>query len=421
MGFLKKLFGGGASLEALRRAMEQQRYADARLLAEQLAAQDLEPAARDEVAQLGCRAGDALARLNLEEARGQQRLGQFDQARDHLELALEQARSSELREEIEQLRNAENAEILPPDARQEPSPADLTAKTVSVQTDQAADSFPEDLDTRLDLLLTAYPQALAERYAQRSTTFKEAFVRSQAGEDQEACELWQKVLPAERDDLYYFEWGSLMARQQRPGEAAEALDRALGINPGLTAALDVLVAVLVSRDGYGAAMERLEKALNDGIDEGLVRARRATLEAQQERPEAALEEARRAFAAGHDEPAFLVLSASLHEKLGDLDEAEQLLQKLPAPRGCRGGISLPLAEFWLRQQCELPRVLEAFNTACREDPGNPRWQLRAAQTYAARGWTRDAKKLLSKVVGDPRLEPQLRREAEQSLAEQGER
>ncbi len=104
------------------------------------------------------------------------------------------------------------------------------------------------------------------------------------------------------------------------------------------------------------------------------------------------------------------------EHVGALNEAEAALQMFPSS-GCKGGISLPLAEFWLRQKRELANILDTFNAACREEPENPRWQLRVAQTYLARNWVKDGLKLLRKVANDPRLESELAQEAELLLAE----
>ena len=81
-------------------------------------------------------------------------------------------------------------------------------------------------------------------------------------------------------------------------------------------------------------------------------------------------------------------------------------------------MSLPLAEFLLRQKRELARILDTFNAACRQDPQNPRWQLRAAQTYIARNWKKEGLELLKRVVDDPQLDPQLQQEAKLLLAEQ---
>lgn len=81
-------------------------------------------------------------------------------------------------------------------------------------------------------------------------------------------------------------------------------------------------------------------------------------------------------------------------------------------------MSLPLAEFLLRRGRELGKVLDTFNVACRQEPENPRWQLRVAQTYLARQWRKEGLGLLQKVVGDPRLDPELQQEARALLSAQ---
>ena len=107
MGFLKKIFGSGVSVEGLRKAVAQQRYADARLFVEQLTNQSLSEAETAEIEQLRISAGDGLAKLNLDEALGLQRCGNFELAADHLQLAQEQVCSDALRKEIEQTIAAE--------------------------------------------------------------------------------------------------------------------------------------------------------------------------------------------------------------------------------------------------------------------------------------------------------------------------
>ncbi len=118
MGIFGKLFGGGASLEALRKAIGRKDFAEARLLAEQLAEQKLAEEDATELEQLRAAAGDGLARLNLAEAEALQRSGQIEQAQEHLQLALDQVASTDLREQIEQAaaRPLEADAIAPPSA-----------------------------------------------------------------------------------------------------------------------------------------------------------------------------------------------------------------------------------------------------------------------------------------------------------------
>jgi predicted Zn-dependent protease len=73
-------------------------------------------------------------------------------------------------------------------------------------------------------------------------------------------------------------------------------------------------------------------------------------------------------------------------------------------------VSIPLAEFWLRQKINLDKALEAFKGALRQGPDQSRWAMRIAQTYIAKGWKREGLKLLKNALTDPDLEPELQRE-----------
>ncbi|MDX2480887.1 MAG: tetratricopeptide repeat protein [Desulfuromusa sp.] len=418
MGFLKNIFGGGgASIEGLRKAVAQQRYADARLFAEQLTDQPLSEAEAAEVEHLRVTAGDGLAGLNLNEALGLQCCGDFAQAAEHLHLAQEQVCSADLREKIEQAVAAEPLipEIDSTDAEHLTSCATCSPQPRTLLADE--DSMSGDAEIQLELILTSYSADLAERYASKKEIFKEAFLLSHAGQDEQALPRWQQVDVVDQDDLYWFELGALLARTGNLAEARSTLEKALERNPELQLAIEALVPVLVATGDYQLAEERLQQFLNRGIAPPFCYAQLTLLSVQQQKYSDAAEHARQALAAGHNDSSFILLAASVLEHVGALAETENILMKLPAA-GCRGGTNLPLAEFWLRQKRELGNILDTFNAACREDPENPRWQLRVAQTYLARNWVKDGLKLLRKVVNDPRLESELAEEAKQLLAEQ---
>jgi len=418
MGLFGKLFGGGgSSLEGLRKAVAQKRFSEARLLAEELASQSLSDAEAAEVEQLRITAGDGLAELNLDEALGLQRCGHFEQAAEHLCLAQEQVCSPALRDKIV---TALAAEPLIPEiasAEEQRLEACNTCSPLTHQLVNAEDALSGDAETQLELVLTSYPADLAKRYAAKGDLFKEAFLFSHAGEDEQALPLWQQVDEAEQDDLYWFELGSLLARQGDFEEAQVALEQALAENPELLLAIEALVPVLLTGGDYPLVEERLQSFLAQGIDPAFCYAQLTSLAAQQQDFSSAATHAREAITAGSIDREFLLLAAAVLEQVGALDDAENILQMLPVS-GCGGGTSLPLAEFWLRQNRELDRILETFNAACREDPEDPRWQLRVAQTYLAKNWHKDGLKLLRMVVADPRLEPELAEEARQLLETQ---
>ena len=414
MGFLKKIFGGGASIEGLRKAVAQQRYVDARHLAEQLVGQVLSDAENAEVEELRIAAGDGLAKLNLDEALGLQSCGDFPRAADHLHLAQEQVCSPDLRDKIEQAVSAEplEPEIYAADAEQSNSCASCSTQPTSLLNDE--DAFFGDAESQLELILTSYPADLAARYGSKNETFKEAFLLSHAGQDDQALPLWLQVEKTDQDDLYWFELGSLFARTGDLTQARSTLESALEQNPELLLAIEALVPILVTTGDYQVAEERLHQFLQCGIDPAFCYAQLTTLCVQQQQLPTAADYARKAIDAGNTDSRFMLLAASVLEHIGALEETEKVLRMLPTS-GCQGGASLPLAEFWLRHNREIGDILDTFNAACREDPENPRWQLRVAQTYFAKNWVKDGLKLLRKVINDPRLESDLAAEAEQLM------
>ncbi|OEU70093.1 MAG: hypothetical protein BA864_05695 [Desulfuromonadales bacterium C00003093] len=415
MGWLGKIFGGGASVDGLRKALAQKRFADARLLAERLQEQSLPTAEIAEVERLAAAAGDGLARLNLDEACGFQRAGEPERADEHLQLALQQVCSAELRREIEEVSmkplqpTIENV----PEGLSNVSCSHCAPQKLTPSTHEESD-FP-DLDSRLELVLISYPPDLAERYRHKSEQFLEGFLVAHAGRDGEALLCWQGLSGAEQDDLYWFELGSAQARCGQREKARKSLETALQENPDLLPATEALVSVLVALGTADKARELLQRMLDKGQDPAFCHAQLAVLFVQEEAQDQALVHTRQALVEGAVDPAFLVLGASLLEQAGALEEAEAVLNRLSGG-GCRGGLNLPLAEFLLRQKRDLGRILDTFNAACREDPENPRWQLRVAQTYLARNWRKEGLNLLKRVVDDPRLTPELHQEAVTQLA-----
>ena len=418
MGFFGKIFGGGgASLESLRKAVAQQRYADARLLAEQLTEQSLAEDETAEIEKLKVVAGDGLAELNLNEALGFQRSGDFEQAAEHLHLALEQVYSTELREKISHALSASPEGAVADDNDGGVGLSSCASCSSQPQPlDNAEDAIFGDDESQLELILTSYPEELAERYLTKGATFKSAFLLSHAGEDEQALPLWQQVDPTDQDDLYWFELGSLHARCGQLEEACTALEAALESNSEFLLAIEALIPVLSASGDYSLAEQRLQQLLEQGIDPAFCYAELAQIYVHQRNFTAAADFTRQALNAGNREPGFIMLAAAVLEHVGALDETEAVLKMLPVA-GCGGGVSLPLAEFWLRQKHELGRILDTFNAACREEPDNPRWQLRVAQTYLARNWVKDGVKLLRKVADDPRLSDEMAEEARQLLVE----
>jgi tetratricopeptide (TPR) repeat protein len=112
----------------------------------------------------------------------------------------------------------------------------------------------------------------------------------------------------------------------------------------------------------------------------------------------------------------LLLCAQLLERVERFDEAEALLKRMPGG-GCGGGVHPMLAEFWLRRAQQLDKALESFKGALRQERDNPRWLLRIAQVYLAKGWRKDAAEQVERLMRLGDLPEQMRAEVK-AMADQ---
>lgn len=409
MGFFGSLFGSKVSVASLQKATQQKRFADARYLAAELAHRDLSPADRGIVSQLGAEAGDALARLNLTEAVACQRNGDAAQAAIHFELALEQVHSAELKAEIEQARHLDVSEILAPEQQSTAGCAPSSAKQPSAPAVIAADE-----DSQMELILTAYPEAGRAAYLGKSALFKKAFLLAHEGRDDAALSLFEQIEAAEQDSCYWFELGSLYARCGEPDRALFALEKSLEQNPEPLLSLQALVDLLLETDQSAQALTLINDELLQGRNRPFCHAQLAVIHAHQQNWKDAAQQVHLALAAGFSDAGFFSVAASVLERDGQLLEAEMVLKKLPTG-GCKGGISPLLAEFYLRHGREPEKVFASFNAALRQEPDNPRWKLRLAQSCLARGWSDDGVALLRELAADPEVSSVMQQEIKNSL------
>ena len=193
-------------------------------------------------------------------------------------------------------------------------------------------------------------------------------------------ELLSKVPEAERNALFLFERGALLARSGQHQKARQDLQAALTIEPDLFPAFDTLADVLIAAGQIGELEKSLKLNLAAERFVGYCWARLAELHVQRRELEPALAAGLKALDEGILDPGLITLCAQLLEQKERFDEAEALLTRMPAG-GCGGGVHPMLAEFWLRRQKNLDQALESFNGVLRQEPDNPRWLLRIAQVY----------------------------------------
>jgi tetratricopeptide (TPR) repeat protein len=413
-----RLFGKKNPLDRLRRAVGENRWADALRLSEDMDLSALSPREVDEAQSLAAQAGDALARINLDEGRACLRMGEAEKGQEHLELALSQVRDQQLRREIEEILIAEpasTASVAPAGAASHcgggscgsPGPASAPASQDASGLDEAS---------RFELMLSSYPPDLAQRYAMASALFRQAFFAAHEGRTDEAFALYDQIPDQERDDLFYFERGSLAARSGDAQEARRDLAAALEANATHALALEALITLDLAENQLENARAHAWKGVETGTAAGFCLGRLAYIESREGNLSQALIYARQAMQAGPMEPDIVLLTASLLERQGELGEAERLLSALGGG-GCKGGSSAYLAEFWLRHERNLDKALDAFNQAARQEPDNPRWMLRIGETYLARGWKKDGLALVNKALQHPRLQPEIKEAASKKLAD----
>jgi len=420
MSFWRKLFGGGDSLTRMRLALEQKRWADALSIGTNLEQADAAPEEKADLAELLVAAGDGLAELNLSEGEACLRTGDVARATEHFTLAVEQVRSPELRQRVLSLRAALEGAGTPVKTQPVTSSADCHTGCASPCTTEGGGKVDVtagmDLDaqTRVELIAASYPEGWTERYLHLRGSFREAFLLAHEGQAEDALTAFNAVAERERDDLFYFERGALRARVGETSLASADLEKALELNPDHFLAFETLVHLELSTDNENSAEARLNRMLSRDFAPAFCHGNLAVIFARRGEQNSALDHGLQAIAGGERSMETLLLTASLLEHHGKPNEAERVLMHLSGG-GCSGGPSLPLAELWLRHGKNLDKALESFKGALRSDPDNPRWLLRVAQVYLARGWEKEGFGLLEKALSAATLEPRLRAEGKALL------
>lgn len=416
MGLLSRLFSKPNDLAALRKAINQQRYADALHIVEEIDQTEMNAEECSEIKTLATTAGDTLAKINLDEGIFLIRDDQLQRALDHLHLAQQQAVSTQLQNKVQEALNQLEA----PQPAMTAAASDCSScSSCGPKVDSAAAPLDEadhpDFASQLDLILVSYPEALAQRYQNKSTVFQQAFLLAHQGDEVAALKQFELINDNERDDLYDFEVGAILGRQGSVVKACAALQSALKKNPSLLLAVETLVMLLMAQKKHNEAIVLIQQMLEQDQDPAFCHAQLASIYHLQQENDLALEHGKKAIGSGQTDPRIMLMTAMLLEKKGELEEAEMLYSQLPSGGGCGGGINLYLAEFLLRQRRELRKLVDVFNGACRNEPDNPRWQLRVAQTYLARGWDKQGLSLLQTVVNDSRLTDDLLHEGKTLL------
>ena len=420
MSFLKKMFGKQDPVDEMRQYHARQDWAAVLSIAARIDRDELDEEMIVEINGWESQAGDTLAAMNLEEGAWAQKSGNLLRAREDYQLAIEQARSVQLRERAEQALAALDRGELPPEETVAEASPDLHAgcNSCAPAAGPVPDGVEADLDeeTRMELLLATMPPDLAERYLVAGVEFRQAWLTAQDGDEKLALELLERVPSAERNALFLFERGVLMMRSAQNKQARQDLQAALTAEPDLFPAYDALTEVLIA-EGCGDELQKsLKQSIAEGRFVGFCWAKLAELHAQRGELEPALAAGLEALDQGITDPGLIMLCSQLLERAERFDEAEALLMRMPGG-GCGGGVHPMLAEHWLRRGQNLDKALESFKGAMRQETDNPRWLLRIAQVYLAKGWKKEASEQIERLMKQGGLPDPIRAEVK-SVADQ---
>lgn len=388
MGLFDWLFGAKDPIARLRKAVADESWAEALTYRDEIGLDGLDETVKSEVAELLTTAGDRLAEVNLEEAQACRRLGDEARAEEHFELASKQACSKELAREISRVRKTAPRKV---EAEIDgPAPEKKAAKAEPAE--EITGGMFED-HVELELILASYPEEWVPRYEALQGVILKAFLSSHQGKYQASVNLFNKVPKEDRNDIYYFELGALHARSRKNQLARKALQEALKINPGHFLAADTLVRLELNAGKTAAAEKILAPMLEDENIAYRAQGLMAMVQAQKGDMDKAIEMGRASVEEGNEDPELLVILATMLERKQEVGEAEALLRKLGPME-----VNVHLSELLLRQGRELDKLLDVFRTMINKSPEEPRWQLRMAQTYLAKGWGKQAKPMLDKLA-----------------------
>lgn len=422
MSFLSRWFGSRNPLDEIRKASSQERWADVLNFASALEVNSLPASEQTELVELVDGAAENLSRLNYNEGLVSLRADDFRRGMEHLDLARQLVRSSELQDLIdaEFLRIGSTSKLpvwtTPPVASTKSScSSSCCGTTTTAPVDLSALAGKFDEETRFDIVLTAYPSELRPRYLELSPLMRQAILLAHEERGDEALALFSTILESERNDLFYYETGALFARRNQYPEAVKALQQAISMNPAFILAAMTLIDLHVGQKNYAAADNLLSQMLRADCLPEYCHARFAHISQAQGDSVKAFGHATEALNRGNKDPELMVFVARTLEAQGRIDEAEAVLSAIPVGGGCSGGANVELADFWLRHKKNLQKSLEMFKNAAKGDPTNPLWGYHIARVYLALGWKKEGRQILQTFVDADSIDGSLRDNAIQLL------
>lgn len=413
-----KLFGKKDPVVRMEKALQQGRFADLLLDAEDIDRSSLDPSAQAKIDAMVATARERVCAVNIEEAEASINSGEMSKAYEHLELAVQFAQTPEQHQAIARLKgsgNALNEEPVQQKAAGGGHDCASCSGHVSTPAVHNHDELDEDgdLDTeaRFELIISQYPDTIADLYGKLCGTMVNAVLAGHTGDVEGALKLLDSVPAEERGTIWHFERGLACADKGEVAAARAAFAQASTCSPEIPHFRQQSLDYRLKTGGDATLKGDLQAGVEDQETGPFCRSRLAQIYAAEGDLETAANEALAAINAGYHDPQVMLLGARILEKLGNVDGAEKLFAKMPGG-GCSGG-NIYLADFWLRHRKNLDKALEVFKSALRKEPENAEMGLKLAQVYAAKGWKKDVDRLVNTMLASPGLPPQIRSELQQ--------
>lgn len=271
--FLKKFFRKDAAscVEKGEKLLAAGRYAEARSIFED-ARQCIET---DSPGSIGmatrikagmAEAGNRLAELNLDEADHCLRMGETIKAEEHLKLSLELAEDVTIREKTEKKLSLVRTSSDKPVHHKTLSSCGSCA-TSTCHSDETTDSYAEALhdEDRFELLIQPLPGDLPERYSNLGKEFANGYLAANAGNDDQARKIYERLLKEGENDIVLYELAILQHRQGDGAGCESLLRRAMGCNDANPLCHLGLVQLLVETRRFTEAIGLLERMVERQI------------------------------------------------------------------------------------------------------------------------------------------------------------
>jgi tetratricopeptide (TPR) repeat protein len=217
-----------------------------------------------------CRQGmqtalNALAEVNLSEARHLLQLGNRAKALEHLELAISQASDEGLRARVEELR----AGSLPEAAVASAAPAEGHSCSGCGTHDHGHDEEMPDEEgftgDRFELLVSALQGDLPQRYRAMGEEFAQAYLLADQGRYDEALPILGRVPGAFDNDIVLYEMAVIYHHQGKVDESESLFRRVLSLNPLNPSGNLALFHLLADKGRLQEAVNHLQQMIHRGV------------------------------------------------------------------------------------------------------------------------------------------------------------